>query len=292
MAGQFVRYVPASRRTDTDCRELFRYRPYEVVRSNRYAVTTVIVNGRGAAWRRSRHVIRRPGSPAAHPTTPGVRGAVGREPGSATRSRRHERKGSRRLPRAVGATGRRLRRTGGPSARSRGGVAATGQEAGGAGTSRGAATRGHYRPPRGRSAWFERRDASFVIAGNRRCPACSHSDYCTSFRYRPHDDVRSYRYTGTVITIRTRCVLTTLPDYVRQTARIRRQHHERASLSRTTASREQRGDGVASSRASGRRGGEPASNGTAEPSRGPRTEAESTEGVLPLPALHDPSFEH
>ena len=26
------------------------------------------------------------------------------------------------------------------------------------------------------------------------------SDYCTSLRYRPHDDVRSYRYTGTAIT--------------------------------------------------------------------------------------------
>ena len=147
LAGQLVRYAPASRRTGTDCRELFRYRPHEVVRSNRYAVTTVIVNGRGVAWRRGHHAVRRPGSPAAHSATPGVRGAVGRKPGSAMRSRRHKRKGSRRLPRAVGATGRRLQRTGGPSARSRGGVAATGQGAGGAGTSRGAAARGHYRPP-------------------------------------------------------------------------------------------------------------------------------------------------
>ena len=98
---------------------------------------------------------------------------MSREPESATRSRRHKRKGSRRLPRAIGATGRQLGRTGGHSARSRGGVAATGQGAGGAGTSRGAAARGHCRPHRSRSAWFERRDASFVSAGNRRFPACS-----------------------------------------------------------------------------------------------------------------------
>ena len=30
-------------------------------------------------------------------------------------------------------------------------------------------------------------NASFVSAGTQRCPACSHSDYCTSFRYRPLD---------------------------------------------------------------------------------------------------------
>ena len=33
--------------------------------------------------------------------------------------------------------------------------------------------RKHHRPHRGRSAWFERRDASFVSAGNLRFPACS-----------------------------------------------------------------------------------------------------------------------
>ena len=103
-------------------------------------------------------------------------------------------------------------------------------------------------------------NASFVSAGTQRCPACSHSDYCTSFRYRPLDCGRSYRYIGTVITIRThrvlptlreledtprtvrtpcvlptlreigdfplavrmRRILTTLPDDVRQAARIRR----------------------------------------------------------------------
>ena len=48
------------------------------------------------------------------------------------------------------------RGTGGPSARSRG-----------------AAARGHHREQRDRGAWVERRDASFVIAGNRRFPACS-----------------------------------------------------------------------------------------------------------------------
>ena len=54
--------------------------------------------------------------------------------------------------------------------------------------------------------------ASFVSAGNRRFPAYSHSDYCRSFWYRPHDGVRSYRYTGIVITIRTPCVLPTLRE--------------------------------------------------------------------------------
>ena len=51
---------------------------------------------------------------------------------------------------------------------------------------------------------------------------------------------------------------------------------------RRTASPGQRGDSVASSRASGRRGGEPASNGTAEPSRGPRAEVEHAEGSFPF----------
>ena len=47
------------------------------------------------------------------------------------------------------------------------------QGAGVAGTPRGTAARGHYRPHRDRGAWFERRDASFVSAGNLRFPACS-----------------------------------------------------------------------------------------------------------------------
>jgi hypothetical protein len=49
--------------------------------------------------------------------------------------------------------------------------------------------------------------------------------------------------------------------------------------------RGQRGDGVASSRASGRQGGDPASNGTAEPFRGPRAEVDSAEDVLRLQVL-------
>ena len=47
------------------------------------------------------------------------------------------------------------RGTGGPSARSRG-----------------SAARGHHREQCDRGAWFERRDASFVSAGNLRFPAC------------------------------------------------------------------------------------------------------------------------
>ena len=155
---------------------------------------------------------------------PGVRGVVSREPGSATRARRHKRKGSRRLPRAVGATGRQLGRTGGHSARSRGGVAATGQGAGGAGTSRGAAARGHYRPHRGRSAWFERRVA-----------------FC--------------RHCGKSSISRLQSERSAFCRHCRTTSGKRPEfagfwhHHERASLSRTTASSGQRGDGVASSRA-------------------------------------------
>ena len=44
----------------------------------------------------------------------------------------------------------------------------------------------------------------------------------------------------------------------------------------------QRGDGITSSRASGQRGGDPVSNGTAELSRGPRAEIESAEGFFPF----------
>ena len=69
---------------------------------------------------------------------------------------RRKQRGSRRLPQAVGAVRRRPRGTGGPSARSRG-----------------SAARGHHRERSDRGAWFERLDASFVIAGNRRFPACS-----------------------------------------------------------------------------------------------------------------------
>ena len=67
--------------------------------------------------------------------------------------------------RAVGAVGRRPRGTGGPSARWCGGDAAMGEGAGAAGTLRGSAVRKHYMPHRGRSAWVDRRHASFVSAG-------------------------------------------------------------------------------------------------------------------------------
>ena len=123
----------------------------------------------------------------------------------------------------------------------RGDEAATELVAGSAGTPRGSAARGHHTERSDRGTWFERRHAFFVSAGTQRFPVCSRSDYCTSFRYRPHDGVRSYRYTDTVVSIRTRCVLptlreigdfsravrtrrvlTTLPDDVRQAARIPR----------------------------------------------------------------------
>ena len=58
-------------------------------------------------------------------------------------------------------------------ARWRGGDAATELGAGAAGNPRGDAARGHHREQRDRSAWVDRRDASFVSAGNRRFPACS-----------------------------------------------------------------------------------------------------------------------
>ena len=146
--------------------------------------------------------------------------------------------------------GRRPRGTSGPSARWRGSMAATEQGAGTAGTPRGSAARGHHKAQRARGAWFNRRDASFVSAGNRRCPACSQTAGCNSFE-RPRD-IRSaivpnptFRtgllHVGTVGSIRTHCVLPTLreisdfplavrmpcvlptlPDVVRQAARIRR----------------------------------------------------------------------
>ena len=105
-------------------------------------------------------------------------------------------------------------------------------------------------------------NASFVSAGNRRFPACSHTADCNSFE-RPRN-IRSavvstptFRtgliHVGMAGSIRTRRVLTTLPDDVRQAARIRRilaTSRESVALS-NDSNPGQRGDGVASSRASG-----------------------------------------
>ena len=40
-----------------------------------------------------------------------------------------------------------------------------------------------------------------AVAVEKTYSSSSYSSYCTSYRYRPHDDVRSYWETGTILTI-------------------------------------------------------------------------------------------
>ena len=125
------------------------------------------------------------------------------------------------------------------------------------------------------TAWRLRRGSrersSLVIAGNRRFPACSQNavrsdDITKGAKRLSNDHVRRRPVPPAAHSAN--------PDI---RGALRRE------LGRATSpgdARREGGDGIASSRASGRQGGDPASNGTAPPSRGPRAELERAEGVL------------
>ena len=110
-----------------------------------------------------------------------------------------------------------------PAVSSRGAAA---RVAGAAGNPRGVAARGHHREQRDRGAWVERRDASFVSAGNLRFPACSqNASRSDNIAGRRPASGQNPADSGTIT-------------------------RERSSLERQQ-SPGQRGDGVASGRASG-----------------------------------------
>ena len=82
----------------------------------------------------------------------------------------------------------------------------TGLVAGTAGTPRGNAARGHHREQRDRGAWFERRNASFVSAGNLRFPACGQNPSDSGTITRERRSLERQRVPGSEATASPRAV--------------------------------------------------------------------------------------